>query len=307
MGISINGVKHNGGDASMKNMSLKAKLLVAFLAVGLIPFGVIAIVSYVKSSSALSQQSFGQLEGVRGIKKNQIQTFFKERQGDMGVLVEMVGMLRKEAFDKLKAIEEIKKNQIEGYFRDAFLQMQVFGRSADVFTLFEKLRQYHQDTGVTATGAYDVTTPEYKKLYEGFAGALNKFYKDAGYYDIFVICAKHGHVMYSAEKERDLGTNLGHGPYKDSGLAKLWEKVVQTGKNAVVDFSPYAPSNNEPAAFAGCPIKAPGGEVIGVIAFQLSIDKINEIMNERNGLGKTGETYLIGPDKLMRSDSLVTV
>ena len=75
----------------MKNMSLRVKLLVAFLAVGLIPFGVIAAVSYVKSSGALSQQAFGQLEGVRGIKKNQIENLFNERRGDMGVLVEMVG------------------------------------------------------------------------------------------------------------------------------------------------------------------------------------------------------------------------
>ena len=223
----------------------------------------------------------------------------------MGVLTETVATLRKEAFDKLKAIEEIKKTQIENYFNDAFLQMSVFARTADVYKLFQELVRYHKDTGVTPTGSYDVTTPEYKKLYNEFGGELNRFYKDAGYYDIFVICTKHGHIMYSAAKEKDLGTNLGHGPYKDSGLARLWEQVAKTGKSAIVDFAPYAPRNNEPAAFAGSPIKDPDGKLIGLIAFQMPLDQINKITMERTGLGETGETYLVGPDKLMRSDSFL--
>jgi len=288
-----------------KNMKLGTKLLVAFLAVGVIPFAVIGISSLWESSDALSESSFGQLKGVRGIKKNQIENFFKELQGDMGVLTETVATLRKEAFDKLKAIEIIKKTQIEDYFNDAFLQMTVFGRSADVTKLFQELVRYHKDTGVTPNGSYDVTTPEYKKVYDEFAGELNRFYKDAGYYDIYVICTKHGHVMYSAVKEKDMGTNLGHGPYKDSGLAKLWGEVARTGKSAVVDFTPYAPSNNEPSAFAGSPITDPSGKLIGVIAFQMPLDQINKIMMERTGLGKTGETYLVGPNKLMRSDSFL--
>ena len=288
-----------------KNMKLGTKLLMAFLAVGVIPFAVIGISSLWESSDALSKSAFGQLAGVRGIKKNQVENFFKERQGDMGVLTETVATLRTEAFSKLKAIEEIKKTQIENYFNDAFLQMSVFARTADVYKLFQELVQYHKDSGVTPTGSYDVTTPEYKKVYDEFAGELNRFYKDAGYYDIFVICTKHGHVMYSAAKEKDLGTNLGHGPYKDSGLAKLWEQVAKTGKSAIVDFTPYAPSNNEPAAFAGSPITDPSGKLIGVLAFQMPLDQLNKITTERTGLGKTGETYLVGPDKLMRSDSFL--
>ena len=68
------------------NMKLSTKLMVTFLAVGLLPFAAISIVSLVKSSSALSGQAYNQLESVRDIKKDQIERFFGERQGDMGVL-----------------------------------------------------------------------------------------------------------------------------------------------------------------------------------------------------------------------------
>ncbi|MCP4370954.1 MAG: methyl-accepting chemotaxis protein, partial [Deltaproteobacteria bacterium] len=45
------------------------------------------------------------------------------------------------------------------------------------------------------------------------------------------------------------------------------------------------------------------GKAEVVVALQLSIEAINSIMQQREGLGKTGETYLVGTDKLMRSDS----
>ncbi len=101
-----------------KNMKLGTKLILAFLCVGVIPFAVIGITSLNKSSDALSKQAYGQLAGVRGIKKAQIQNFFGERQGDIGVLVETVGTLRKEAFAKLVSVREIKKTQIENFFAE---------------------------------------------------------------------------------------------------------------------------------------------------------------------------------------------
>ncbi len=39
------------------------------------------------------------------------------------------------------------------------------------------------------------------------------------------------------------------------------------------------------------------------MALHISTEQINEIMQERTGLGETGETYLVGQDFLMRSDS----
>ncbi|MCK5069312.1 MAG: methyl-accepting chemotaxis protein, partial [Desulfocapsa sp.] len=106
-------------------------------------------------------------------------------------------------------------------------------------------------------------------------------------------------------KEADLGTNLRHGPYQSSGLANLWRRVVDTQQGTFQDFAPYAPSNNEPAAFIGAPITNKDGKTIAVLALQLSLQAINDIMQQRDGMGETGETYLVGPDKLMRSDSFL--
>jgi methyl-accepting chemotaxis protein len=44
---------------------------------------------------------------------------------------------------------------------------------------------------------------------------------------------------------------------------------------------------------------------VGILIFQFPIDRLNTIMKERDGLGDTGETYLVGEDLLMRSDSFL--
>ncbi|SLM28202.1 Protein with methyl-accepting chemotaxis protein (MCP) signaling domain [Desulfamplus magnetovallimortis] len=289
----------------MKKMSLGAKLILFFMLVGLIPLAVMGTISFVNSNNALTSQTYAQLRGMRDIKKSQIQQFFDERQGDMGVLMETVNTLRNDAFIRLGSIQSLKKQQIADYFKSLFLQMEIFSKSADVHTLYSRLVQYHNDMFVSETGNYDVTTAEYKDIWNRLGKNLKNFKERSGVYDVFMICAKHGHVMYSVAKEGDLGENLGYGKYKDSNLAALWRKVVQRGKEAVVDMEPYAPSNNEPAMFAGYPIHDDNGAMIGVIAFQIPLDQINRVMTTRQGMGETGESYLVGSDKLMRSDSFL--
>ncbi len=288
----------------INNVKIKTRLIVLFLLVGLIPLSIVAWFSSHSATNALMKNSYNQLESVRGIKKAQIEKFFAERQGDLGVVKEIVNTLRHEAFTKLEAQHDLKTTMLKDYFEKAMLDMELYARSRDSDLLYDNLVKYHKDTNVQADGSYDVETPEYKQLWQEFGHNVTKFQKDTGYYDVFMVCAAHGHVMYSAAKEVDLGTNLRTGPYKDSGLAKVWEKTVRTRGKSIVDFEPYAPSNDGPASFVGVPMYS-GDHLRGVMIVQLSLDHINNVMGVRAGLGKTGETYLVGPDKLMRSDSFL--
>ncbi len=181
-----------------KNMKLGTKLLVAFLAVGVIPFAVVGIISLTKSSNALSQQAYGQLAGVRGIKKAQIENFFGERKGDMGVLVETVGTLRKESFAKLEAIKTIKKNQIEGYFAERLGDVSVLSTNATVLSSLEAFEQAFENDGRrTGDASWNAVAARY-------APWLEQYNKEYGYYDLFLI-SKDGDVIYTAAKESDLG------------------------------------------------------------------------------------------------------
>lgn len=208
-----------------------------------------------------------------------------------------------EAYEKLGSIQKLKETAITTYFDNMLLTTEVFAKSSDVKSLYDRLVVYHNDMNTSPTGNYNVSTLEYKQIWDTLGVNINDFYKSSGVYDVFLICSKHGHVMFSAAKEKDLGENIAHGKYKDTGLARLWAKVVETHKPAIVDMAAYAPKNNDPAMFAGYPINNKSGELIGLIGFQIPLDQINRVMNSRYGLGKSGESYLVGPDKLMRSDS----
>lgn len=130
-----------------------------------------------------------------------------------------------------------------------------------------------------------------------------EFIEENGYYDLFLI-DPGGYCFYSVARESDYQTNFRNGRYADSGLGKLFRKIMATGDLAIADFEPYAPSGGEPASFIAAPIME-DGEVGLVLALQISNEKLNATMQQRSGMGESGETYLVGADKRMRSDSFL--
>jgi hypothetical protein len=135
---------------------------------------------------------------------------------------------------------------------------------------------------------------------------LAKLFVEArGYYDFFLI-GTDGDVLYSVEKEADLETNLVTGPWRETGLAEVFRGAMEAaGEREVVfsDFAPYAPSAGEPAMFVATAMLDAHGQVLGVLALQVPTERIKSIMQFTAGMGATGETYLVGEDLLMRSDS----
>ena len=125
-----------------------------------------------------------------------------------------------------------------------------------------------------------------------------------GYYDIFLFNLD-GDLIYSVFKELDYATNFLAGPYRDTGLAEAFASAKEgtAGQIYFADYAPYSPRNDAPASFLATPVTGTSGQVIGVVAVQISSLEINEIVNNPNGLGQSGEIYLVGPDLLTRSAS----
>lgn len=134
---------------------------------------------------------------------------------------------------------------------------------------------------------------------------FRQFLTEKGYYDIFLF-SKDGTIVYTVFKELDFATNVLEGEWRDTDIATVFRQTKENQKPGFVaftDFKPYAPSANVPAAFIATPIFDAFGNFAGAIAFQMPIGRINEIMQVSTGLGESGETYIVGGDYLMRSDS----
>ncbi|MCP4685315.1 MAG: methyl-accepting chemotaxis protein, partial [bacterium] len=128
-----------------------------------------------------------------------------------------------------------------------------------------------------------------------------KYIQKYGYYDLFLV-DPDGYVFYSVSKEADYQTNMVNGQYSNSNLGQLVQRTLESEQFGFADFKPYAPSNDAPAAFIAQPV-VNNGEVEVIVVLQLPIEGINAIMSIREGMGESGEAYLVGPDYRMRSDS----
>ncbi|MEZ5691271.1 MAG: methyl-accepting chemotaxis protein [Rickettsiales bacterium] len=132
---------------------------------------------------------------------------------------------------------------------------------------------------------------------------LRSFLQRRGYYDIFLIDDK-GNVVYSVFKESDFAANVKSKELRDTDLFVIYQKTLNNpNKVSFVDFRPYSPSAGAPAAFIGKAITDMNGKFLGSLVFQMPIERINSIMKNSVGMGESGETYIIGSDFYMRSDS----
>ncbi|MEL6475750.1 MAG: HAMP domain-containing protein [Pseudomonadota bacterium] len=147
------------------------------------------------------------------------------------------------------------------------------------------------------------SAPEaYGKAHVKYHPKLKLLKDQRGYYDIFLFDTA-GNLVYSVYKEADFATNFVNGTYSSSGLGEVF-RAAQSGSIGFTDFAPYAPSNGAAASFISRQVLDANGQQIGVIAFQMPIDRMDAILNESRSLGEGGGLTMVGVDNLMRHNSV---
>lgn len=210
--------------------------------------------------------------------------------------------LKKSTFNMLESNVELRARAVLTALRSHLAGAVLLASVHDTQEAFDALMAYHDAGGATTDGGIDVESAEYVKVFDQVSGLVGPYESSGGHDEVHFICAVHGHLMYSTIKHDDLGTSLQAGKFRDSSLARLYRKIMETGKPAFEDFSIYAASG-EPEAFVGAPVAGKDGGVRGIVALELTQDVLNAILTQTSGLGKTGETYAVGADMLMRSTS----
>jgi len=208
--------------------------------------------------------------------------------------------LRDAIVEAQQATIALKTAFIDNWFSYRFLDLEVQSTHLENIHLLEELREAFEASGKEI--ADFVGDTRWASIVDERGTELKTFRRVYGYYDVFLIDSE-GNILFTATSESDLGTNLFTGPYSDTLFARACKQALESGRPAFSDFEFYAPSNNAPMGFLASPIIDENGEKIGLIAFQIPIDKIDGIMQDRTGLGKIGETFLVGDDLLLRSNS----
>lgn len=318
-------------------MKIKTKLSVTSLLMALIPaISMAVIISWMAINSSkemLRNVAMEHLISVRENNKAQIERYFEQINNQllsfsddrmiidaMVTFKEAVRELEEEA-DNLDILA-IKK-QLEQYYSKQFAKEYSRRNSHSIsavklLTPLDTVGSYLQYLYIhknkyplgeknSLSSAND--SSQYSQLHGLYHSHINNFLGKFGYYDIFLVDPDSGRIVYSVFKEIDYATSLKDGIFAKSGLGIAFNRANKSDKRAAFleDFNPYTPSYEDPAAFIATPIFEQGKKV-GILVFQMPIDKINNIMTynqqwESVGMGKSGESYLIGPDYKARSIS----
>jgi|GEM_PF-1190824 len=230
--------------------------------------------------------------------------------------------LEQAAFEKLVAVQQSRTHEINGYLRNIKEDIQNMAENGMVVTsaldfqyTFEftkggltKLRELFVDKNPHPEGErhklLESGRSKYSKTHAEYHPILAKFLERRGYNDLYLVDA-NGNVVYSTFKGADYATNLIEGQWKDSNLADVFTVIRDNPKPGFValsDFEPYGPSQGAPASFIGAAM-LDGDNFLGAFIAQMPVARTNEIMQNAAGMGETGESFLVGSDFLMRTDS----
>ncbi|MBF0366262.1 MAG: hypothetical protein HQK50_11875 [Oligoflexia bacterium] len=206
--------------------------------------------------------------------------------------------------NKITSINTNKKEAFKLLLENLEETAEATSRDGILLESFDQLKAYHDKVSPDPAGEFPVNSEEYQAIWKEVNQRLHHYIKDHALYDLMIICKAHGHVIYTHAKEPDLGQNVSVGTLKDSGLGHAWSGALKTDDYFFEDFSKYAPSNGLPGAFAAHVVKK-GSDTMAVVVMQISEKNINSLMFKREGMGRTAESYLVGQDGLMRSDSFL--
>jgi len=324
-----------------KNLKIGVKILIILSSVAIVAVGINGYIGYTAAKTSLEKESFNKLTAIREMKANQIENYFEHIQNEVITFSEdrmIIDAMKafKEGFRKVDIelglgeaqINDMKSKVIKFYKLNFLQSLKANLSNSQTLLVDIQFSKYlPKDKNSTVLQYYYIVanphkkglkhhldnagdSSSYSKAHEFYHPIIRSYLEKFGYYDIFLVDHETGHVVYTVFKEVDYGTSLLTGPYNETNFAdafKASRNAISKDFVRLMDFDPYHPSFNAPAAFMSSPIYD-GDQKIGVLLFQMPIDRINNIMTSKQewskvGLGESGETYIIGSDFLIRNQS----
>jgi class 3 adenylate cyclase len=308
-------------------MSIQSKLLVMLLVTSILSAAVVGAIGFNSGRTSLRASVFERLTEIRGAQTRQLEAKFNDLESSL--IVYTRGETTTDAiaafttaFDQLGSatISPQQWQSVVDYYTNRFgaAKKAQTGTDFDIDALLptsnatKYLQANYTAPFVDPNNGIDMDDARDGSPWSAANARFNDFFREIVQqfqFEDALLLDTRGNIVYSAYKGVDLGTNILDGPFSEDGFQDAYQKVLASNAVdfvAVTDFGDYQPAD-EPTAWMLAPA-GPRGRVQGVLALQFPISKINNLMTanrqwESAGMGQTGETILVGPDNLMRSDS----
>jgi hypothetical protein len=181
-------------------------------------------------------------------------------------------------FDKLEAIRDLKVNEVSNWLDGRIGDVRTIAADNEIRMLeriYKGSEEYRQkDIAIIADARVHL---------DRFVRNFNAFY------EIFILNPKTGKIMVSTD-ERDEGENHSNAPFFKETLKKreLFIKDIY-----------YSDAEHKPSMAFSIPVFGLGGSdnIIGVLVARINLDaSLYDLLLNRTGMGKTGETLIVNRD-----------
>ena len=303
---------------------LQSRIVVALVLSSIIGVFVIGLVGGISGGRALREVESERLIELREGQKRSVLAAFREVSDSLVIYSEtytVVGAVAEftAGFDQLAnaTITPAQQQAIVAYYQNQMIEpiMKLTDAQININAVLpsSNAQKYLQAYYTAAPTPADVADAgdgsQWSAASRHFDFVLRDVVTRFGYRDALLLDLR-GNIVFSVAKGPDLGTNILTGPYRESNLRDAYQKALASNDVNFVwttDFRPYQPHLGTPTAWVVSPV-GQNGRIDGVMALPVPIGKINKIMTadrhwDSAGMGASTETYLAGPDSLMRSDS----
>jgi methyl-accepting chemotaxis protein len=221
-------------------------------------------------------------------------------------LYNMENTLNLLSYNNIDSIRKIKQSQLEKYFILRMNSVQFASRNPSFVDSASQIMNSFRSSGNTLSPEWKNSVKQHESIYSDFRNTYD-------FADI-VLIGRDGFVVYSAAGLVLPGTDLNSAVFKGTKIARAFKNGL-TGLD-VQDYQ-QLDRNSDPVLFIASPLGT-GRLSKGVLMGILSSSNINGTIQEseifRDSTGSNGHTdssayigeiYIIGPDKLMRSNSFI--
>ncbi len=201
--------------------------------------------------------------------------------------------LKEAAVEKVNSIRKMKEEQIISFF-DA--------RKSDLKVLAQEIGSL-MELPVMKNNGDPLTKRQLRIEMSFYSGMFENFCREYGYTNLYLF-APSGYCFYAVNKNDIVKDKLLEGEYKDTSLAQALVKTQETQNLVFSDYAPFVLDNNVPYSFMVMPIKVKDNTIM-YIALQLGSSLVNSMMAKGGDIKQGTESYLVGVDGYMRSDTLL--
>jgi serine phosphatase RsbU (regulator of sigma subunit) len=290
-----------------------------------IALAAVSLVVYREISQNITQKTNSRLEVIRNLKKEQVESYFKELRDQTELMSSSRSFVNKfieckEAFQEISDAPDFDTETFNLYkaHRDSIYYDSVksyYGNNSVSLDLASKELANNKEAILIQNSLWDKNFPRLASInkFRTIEAKLNSRTKrianKIGFHDVILIDSKTGFIVYTSDHHSEIGANVLEGPFKNTSIRKAFDAVreFKEPKTFIVDFEAYPPSNNEQTAFIACPMIKDSVN-IGILVAEIGIEELDDILTfnrdwKNQNMGKTGEVYLVGQDMYMRSQS----